>query len=1675
MTSKFTHIIHLGDIHIRNGNEQSVRLKEYKTVFQNLEKDLQELDSVKNNTALIVVCGDIFHNKNKLEPFAIQLWDLFIKILTNLAPTVLICGNHDFRQESPDTPDLIKVMYETMGTTKHSCHYLEETGNYLFENVEIGLVCIKDTLNTCSTSGLIDELPEFPEPIYEDAVHVALFHGTITQSSLPNGQTIPAGKGYPLEWFNKYDIVMLGDNHKQQLNKSSWGMPWGYPGSLIQQDIGEPVYGHGYLLWNLESKTGTNHHVYNPFGRIKTRMKDNSVQVKLENGPYVPLQTNVHVPWFPKKPNLHIIGSIGDDVPVLQEFHKYNINPSHSQTILSTSKDVFEEESENIDEIIHEISTLNNPEKWLEYLESNDSELASSLKEYQWLENPSKLLMEIVPTNVSSELSSLITKVRTKITDAIENYGKITNQSNANNHKVTLKHMAWEWTFSYGQENWFDFEKMEGHIGILNGPNASGKSSFIDTLCIGLFGEATPNRQMNSSKKISSHYIHSQRPNARNATNAMHVKIMMEVDGQLYEIIRKFVMRQEKNESSALSAEVFTVDKQTKEKQLKVSGTILVNEWVEKYCGTIDDIMKTSIVLQLDNQNFFYAKSEDQKKMIDHAVNLTVLQSFSQIIHEALLGYNNLLKTLSTILNTNLENATEEIIASEEEVQEYTTEFEELVSKIPILEKERDELASIAGDFIKHPPKETFDYWNHAYKETVTLLQGFNIDTKNFKSIYEKRTLLQHLLEELGHTYDKDYIPSESIDKLKADESQILKTIESMKELRPPVTRPIELLLESIEQLDEWFTENEDWISNPDKIDSIKESYRVDMHCHDDIYEDWVTYKIPEPDKNTPSSVKAISDVKDISWKKYIQEYRDTLDKYNQADKNLSLHMNSRVVPDKSMNDYDKWQEKYDKYTTAIEECNENKWPDLEQCKKNYQDTLTYISKRKSLVQECENLKQQLQSTLSSINKYPNWKKDYAIWADKQTYYKNITIDSLDEKINDRQGLYDAIIAIDKKLSDATSKLQELEDDTWSDDYSYWKEKEAKVTKYKWTNKEAILEQISLHEEALVNHRLFTREIELLEKDVKNYENYPFNPSCDACCKNPFYHRKKEIEKELRKMQTKLEQLGEYKTIEKRLAFYKKGLECHNYVENNRETVEKKYIENTKIEKECKDTLQACNMYLEKMPARETIKDSLDDAIREKEAYQLYYQSYDMMDEKYKWLTELDNEKIRIEKLIQRLDKKLEKMENEEQLEITRTYWDNAYQTLSYVETNKEFIEYEKSLWDEILIAIEKYTNWEKTKDTLTKELLDLEKTLAKQQAIAYHAWFGAGAVIKETRAESLQKYNEFMKSIEQLQDKNKIYESLLEEKNRHTQYTSWENKVNIVEARLKKVRKDIYYHDLTVIESELSMLKEYESAKQSYERTSKAIAWYNYQTLKQQLTDMHSRYSILHTLLEQYKRDTRRTSSKSATMTLLHTLFQEWTKRRDILQRLDEKLVNEKGKKTGDSDTFKEWVYAHHVIPLLEKQVNRFLMNIDDIRFRIAYTSKTLLYYVQDRGNETSFGASSGYQQFVIGLAMRQALSTIGGSGNNLQHMFIDEGFTACDAKNLEKTHDVLKLLIDMGHYKSILLVTHLESIKEMVSLKIDIKRPDAFSRLNYGNPYPEFSSNTVKRRGRPKNRTLE
>ena len=128
----YKYIIHLADIHIRTGNKEYSRYDEYLNVFINLEKSIKEkLIEIKNeNSTLIMIAGDIFHNKNKIENYGLKLFNIFINILKNLAPVIIIPGNHDYLQQFPNDPGLLDSSLNNL----NNIYFLNKTENIVLKN-----------------------------------------------------------------------------------------------------------------------------------------------------------------------------------------------------------------------------------------------------------------------------------------------------------------------------------------------------------------------------------------------------------------------------------------------------------------------------------------------------------------------------------------------------------------------------------------------------------------------------------------------------------------------------------------------------------------------------------------------------------------------------------------------------------------------------------------------------------------------------------------------------------------------------------------------------------------------------------------------------------------------------------------------------------------------------------------------------------------------------------------------------------------------------------------------------------------------------------------------------------------------------------------------------------------------------------------------------------------------------------------------------------------------------------------------------------------------------------------------------------------------------------------------------------------------------------------------------
>ena len=71
--------------------------------------------------------------------------------------------------------------------------------------------------------------------------------------------------------FEGCDMVMLGDIHLRQAFEHK-GIKIAYPSSMIQQDFGERVKGHGFLIWDVEKKNFKAYDIPTEYGYFKFKI-----------------------------------------------------------------------------------------------------------------------------------------------------------------------------------------------------------------------------------------------------------------------------------------------------------------------------------------------------------------------------------------------------------------------------------------------------------------------------------------------------------------------------------------------------------------------------------------------------------------------------------------------------------------------------------------------------------------------------------------------------------------------------------------------------------------------------------------------------------------------------------------------------------------------------------------------------------------------------------------------------------------------------------------------------------------------------------------------------------------------------------------------------------------------------------------------------------------------------------------------------------------------------------------------------------------------------------------------------------------------------------------------------------------------------------------------------------
>jgi len=572
---KFTHILHVADIHIRLNK----RHDEYRNVFKTLYEE------VRNSPpdTVVALLGDVFHSKSDLSPECVQMATDLFKNLADIRPVILIAGNHDATLSNKSRLDSLTPIVDAL--SHPNLHYLKNTGLYGYGNILWNNMGVFDQPENYIRG---QDIPDLYRNQYDHII--ALFHGAVDKAALESGYAI-SNPAIMVPMFDWHDIALLGDIHKKQdmqdYDPENHKPCVHYVGSMVQQNHGEDLHGHGYSMWDLPTRSYEFHELKNEVGyftvdihkgQVTTDLTELPAQVHLRLRCYDTIASEVKAVVAKLKERCQIVETAY--VRMDQEADKKDVIPLCTDVVLTDLTNV-EYQNELIKEFLEKKLQITNPQKADDIL------------------------------NINRATNLLIKR-----------------DEFARNLKWKPIKFEWDNMFTYGEGNSIDFTQMDGVYGIF-GPNCAGKSSILSSLIFCLYDKFD-----RGFKGL--HVLNVQKSSFR-------CKLEFEISGVRYFIERKG--------STTRSGNVKVDVKFWKvvngvEEELHGTARRDTNEVIRDYIGTYEDFVLTAASFQTakNNTSFIDMGNSERKDLLVQFIGLNVFDRLAESGSERNKELNTLLK-----------------------------------------------------------------------------------------------------------------------------------------------------------------------------------------------------------------------------------------------------------------------------------------------------------------------------------------------------------------------------------------------------------------------------------------------------------------------------------------------------------------------------------------------------------------------------------------------------------------------------------------------------------------------------------------------------------------------------------------------------------------------------------------------------------------------------------------------------------------------------------------------------------------------------------------------------------------------------------------------------------------------------------------------------------------------
>ena len=561
--SRLKKIYHIADVHIRNVK----RHNEYRQVF---EKMFEEIRKRGTDDSIIYLAGDIAHAKLELSPELIREISWLFTECSKHCETILITGNHDCNMNNSDRLDVLTPIVEALNLPNFT--YLRDTQVYGIGGVDFAVFSIFDNKDNWPKAETLSGNKK-----------IALFHGPVDNSQTDIGYVV-SSRHFTTDMFDGYDLALLGDIHKRQEMISPKGCKVVYAGSLVQQNFGETLDKHGFLVWDLDTMTYEAVDIHNDYGYYT---------MDIDNGK-VPIVSDM-----PNKPRLRVRLSNTDsadtkrvmaEIKMRYGVEDFTIIRTDSLSKSKTGNRLNKLDFEDISDINYQNSLIN------EYVER---------------------MMPFVAKEDLDKLEGINRDINSRI---------VTEDVQRN---VQWKPIRFEFDnmFSYGEKNKIDFTKLGGLMGLF-APNATGKSSLFDAISFCLYD------------KSSRAYKAANILNNRKSEFACHLHF--QIDGLDYHIERT-AKTINKGKNVKVDVQFWRQDGDDK---TSLNGTERrdTNQIIEQYVGKYEDFVLTALSLQGNNALFIDKSQSERKDLLAQFMGLNVFDKLYETATEDIKEVSVLIK-----------------------------------------------------------------------------------------------------------------------------------------------------------------------------------------------------------------------------------------------------------------------------------------------------------------------------------------------------------------------------------------------------------------------------------------------------------------------------------------------------------------------------------------------------------------------------------------------------------------------------------------------------------------------------------------------------------------------------------------------------------------------------------------------------------------------------------------------------------------------------------------------------------------------------------------------------------------------------------------------------------------------------------------------------------------------